>query len=128
MAVEVTRTQPTYRWVLRYSSIAFVLLVLMQSYGVLVGTPQFKTLLANFGSEIPALTRFALRYYWIGCFGNAALSIGSAAYIWLKPGALEVRLKVAYGLSLLALVGAFAWSGLVLVALYQPIINMGATL
>lgn len=128
MAVDVTGNHPTYRWVLRYSSITFVLLILMQSYGVIVATPKFNSLLANFGGDIPALTGFALRYYWVGCFGVSAISIGCAAYILFKPGAVEARLKVAYGLVLLALVGAFAWSSLILVALYQPIFNMGATI
>jgi type II secretory pathway component PulF len=126
LTVKVAGTQPTYRWALSYSSIAFVLLILMQSYGVSVAIPKFRSLLANFGSDLPAITLFTLKYYWIGCFGNTTISIASTTFIWLKPRAAETRLKFAYGLALLALVAAFIWSGIVLVALYLPIFKLGA--
>jgi type II secretory pathway component PulF len=98
----------------------------MQSCGVVVGTPQFENLFAGFGTSIPPMTLFALKAYWIVSIVNVAISLVSSSYIWLKPRAPEWRLKIAYGLALTSLVGAFAWSGFVAVAIYQPIFQLGA--
>jgi type II secretory pathway component PulF len=126
--VDAHRAQATYRWVLQYSSVAFALLVLMQSYGVVVGTPRFSTLFAEFGASLPPLTLFALKAYWVGSIVCVATSLASAIYIWFRPGAPERRQKFAYGLALTSLVGAFMWSGFIVVAVYQPIFRMGAAI
>jgi hypothetical protein len=112
-------------WVLRYSSIAFTLLVLLQSFGLMVGTPRFQDLLEGFGGSVEATTAFALEHYWTGCLANIAISVAGSAYLWLMPTAAQSRLKAAYGVSLLGLVGAFSWSAFVIVAIYLPIFKLG---
>lgn len=112
-------------WALRYSSVAFTLLVLMQSYGVIVGTRHFQPLLEGFGGSVETVTAFALEYYWTGCLANIAISVAGSAYLWLVPKATQSRLKAAYSISLLGLVCAFAWSAFVVVAVYQPVFKLG---
>ncbi len=91
-------------------------------------TPQFSSLFASFGASIPTMTTFALKTYWIASIVNVAISLASTIYIWLWYRARVTHLKIAYGLALTSLVGSFAWSGFVAVAVYQPIFKLGAPL
>ncbi|MEJ2692571.1 MAG: hypothetical protein P8166_05775 [Candidatus Thiodiazotropha sp.] len=125
MSSESTETNAPH-WALRYSSIAFTLLVLLQAYGVIVGIPHFQDLLAGFGGSMETATAFALEYYWTGCLANIAISVAGSAYLWLTPKAAQSGLKAAYSASLLALVCAFSWSTFVVVAVYLPIFKLGA--
>jgi hypothetical protein len=120
-----TNSTTGFRWVLRYSSVAFLALVLLQSAVVLSGVPRFKEILVSFGAEVPQITLVALTSYWVGSVVVSFVSSLSTAFVFIKMHGSERNLKVAYAVSVVALVGAFAWSAFLLVALYKPVFNLG---
>lgn len=110
-----------FRWVLRYSVLAYAVLTLHQGYVLTQSVPAMATTLASFGADLPAQTRWALRAYWWGPVCFCGVAILSAGYIHLHRSASAVALKLAYGLSLVALVATFVWSGTVLSAMQAPL-------
>lgn len=121
-------TQSMGSMLLRYSSVAFALLIIFQSCWFIIVTPRFSSLFTGFGASIPPMIMLALKAYWIVSILIVAISLASTIYIWLRHRVQETHLKIAYGLALTSLVGSFAWSGFIAIAVYQPIFKMGASL
>jgi type II secretory pathway component PulF len=115
-----------YRWVLRYSAIAFLLLTAHQIYGVIRLVPKIHVLLKGFGAELPASTAWTIENYMAGCVLIALLSAGSTVFVLAVQNASARTLKLAYLASIASLVAAFAWSGWVVSAMYEPIFRLGA--
>ena len=113
-------------WPIQYSAFAFLLLVLWQCFGVVTSVPKFPDLFRGFGADLPPTTTFVLEYYWLGCLLATALSVASAGYLIQRAGGKTIHLKIAYVMSLVALVGSFVWSGFVNSALFAPILSLGA--
>ncbi|HKE94477.1 MAG TPA: hypothetical protein VKB34_09250 [Povalibacter sp.] len=114
-----------FRWVLRYSAPAFSVLVLWHCWIVGRTLPQFREMFAAFGSELQPDTQFVLTYYWIGALAVAALSVLSTGFLVSRPQAPVRQLKLAYLVSICALVGAFMWSGFTMKAVFGTIAVLG---
>jgi len=115
-----------YRWVLRYSVIAFSILTAYQLYGVTRLVPKIQLILKGFGADLPAVTAWAIENYMAGCALSALLSLCSTAYVLAKLNNPSAGLKVGYLASIVSLVAAFAWSGWVVSAMYEPIFRLAA--
>lgn len=116
------------RWAIQVSAIAFLLLVLWQCFGVMSSVPKFPELFRGFGAELPSNTAFVLKYYWVGCIVVAVLSVVSAGFVVFRSGGKGKHVRAAYVISLVALVGAFVWSGFVNAALFAPILSLGSAI
>jgi type II secretory pathway component PulF len=125
--MNMTDSNPTtdYQWVLRYSSVTFLALVLLQAAALLYWVPQFSEVVTGFGSVVPRITLVAMKSYWAGSCVLCFISLSSTAYILFRIHGAERHLKIMYAISAGTLVLAFAWSALLLTALYQPIFSLG---
>ena len=119
---------PDLRWVLRYSAIAYFVVVLWQCSAIVTTVPKFPQLFAQFGADLPSVTVFIIRYYWLGCAVVAAVSLISACFLFFNPDAAASYLKFSYVASLVALIGSFVWAGFALDALYAPIFALSTAI
>jgi type II secretory pathway component PulF len=115
-----------YRWVLRYSAIAFLILAASQVYGVTRLVPKVQLILKGFGAELPHTTVWAIDHYMTGSVLIALLSLCSTVYILTKLSRPSIGLKIAYLASVVSVAAAFAWSGWIVSAMYEPILRLAA--
>ena len=120
------RATQDYRWVFRFSTIAFFVLTSHQMYGVTRLVPRMQSILRGFGAELPERTTWAIENHIIGCILIALASLVSTSYLLVRQDASPGALKVAYSVSLVSLVAAFAWSGWIQSAMIEPIFQLGA--
>ncbi len=123
----MNQTNTNFSWALTYSSIAFSLLTLHQSWVVITQSPKVLALLNNFSSELPVQTGFVANWYWVGSLITVCLSVACTIVIVTKSkSASHSLLKKVYLLSIISVLIAFIWSGFVTSALYAPIFGMGS--
>lgn len=115
-----------YRWVLRYSTIAFLVLTAQQLYGVSRLVPKIEQILQGFGADLPAATVWAIDNYLFCCALIAALALCSTAFVFAKQGTPSIGLKFSYLASIVSVLVSFAWSGWVVAAMYEPIVRLAA--
>jgi type II secretory pathway component PulF len=115
-----------YRWILRYSVIAFSVLTGYQIYGVMRLVPRIQLILKGFGADLPAVTAWAIENYAAGCAVTALFSLFSTAYVIAKLNNPSADLRLGYLVSIISLAAASAWSGWVVSAMYEPIFRLGA--
>lgn len=115
-----------YQWVLQYSAIVFSIVTAHQLYGVTRLVPKVQLILQGFGDELPAATSWAIDNYLVGCVVIALLSLCSTAYVLAKLSGPSVWLKAGYLTSIVSFAAAFAWSGWVVSAMYEPIFRLAA--
>ena len=113
-----------YLWVLRYSAIAFMIMAAHQIYGTYRLVPRIRLILEGMGAELPASTTWAMENYVVGCVLIALFSICSTAYVLTKLNTPSMGLKLGYMATIMAVVGAFSWSGWIASAMYEPIFRL----
>ncbi len=119
----------SYRWVLRFSSIAFLALVLQQSYVVVSQVPGMMEMYKGFGADLPPRTIFVASWYKVGCAVFLLVAIFSAGSILLREKSLtELRIKQLYVTLVASVVGTLAWTAFVTSALYAPVFSMGTVI
>ena len=123
----MTEQGSNYRWVLRFSSIAFLALVLQQNYVVVSHVPNMMEMYKGFGADLPDRTVFIASWYQAGCALFVLVAVFSAGSILLREESLsDLRVKQLYVTLVLSVVGTLAWTAFVTSALYAPVFRLGA--
>ena len=118
-----------YRWVLKFSSIAFLALVLQQNYVLVSQVPAMVEMYKGFGADMPARTMFVISWYQLGSAVFVFVAVFSAASILMREATLSgLRIKQLYVTLVVSVVGTLAWTAFALSALYAPIFNLGTVI
>jgi hypothetical protein len=87
--------------------------------------PKIELILGGFGAELPTVTVWAIENHTAGCALIALFSLCSTVYVLANLNKPSAGLKTGYLASIASLVAAFAWSGWVVSAMYEPIFRLG---
>src|SRR5688500_2598539 len=98
------RVTHDYRWVLRYSVVAFLMLTAYQLYGVTRMVPKIELILGGFGAELPTATVWAIENHAVGCALIALFSLCSTVYVLANLNKPSAGLKTGYLASIASLV------------------------
>src|SRR5688572_17315487 len=107
---------------------AFFVLTAHQMYGVTRLVPRMQQMFQGFGADLPDRTTWAIENHIVGCILIALASLLSTGYLLVRQNASPGALKLAYAASTVSVVAAFAWSGWVQSAMFEPIFSLGAVI